>query len=283
MMRTSQQLKSLVRNLSMGDSAKSQTIIRNYVMERFLERLSLSRYRKNLILKGGVLVAAMIGLDKRSTMDIDTTIKGLALSAETIRGIVTDISLIEIDDGMAFEIHGIESIMDEMEYPGIRVMLSASLEKMRIPLKLDFSTGDIVTPSETAFSLKLLFENRTISVLAYTLETVIAEKLETLLVRGTLNTRMRDFYDIYVLENTQTHSISARTLYSAFKGTVVKRGTAAVVADADLILREIESDAEMITLWSNYQRKFDYASDISWEMAIAAVRRICEIALTLEN
>jgi predicted nucleotidyltransferase component of viral defense system len=153
MIHTPRQLKALVRNLSKGDSAKAQMIIRTYVMERFLERLSRSRYRNNLILKGGTLVAAMVGLDNRSTMDVDTTVKGVDLSVESIRRIVDEIASIEIEDGMAFKIKSIEPIMEESDYPGIRVMMDAMLETMQTPLKLDFSTGDAITPSEIAYSL----------------------------------------------------------------------------------------------------------------------------------
>jgi len=278
MIHTSRQLKALVRNLSKGDSAKAQIIIRNYVMERFLERLSLSRYRNNLILKGGTLVAAMVGLDNRSTMDVDTTVKGMDLSAETVRSIIGEITMIEVDDGMTFEMKSIEPIMNEADYPGIRVMMDTMLETMRTPFKIDFSTDDVVTPHEVAYSFKLLFEERTISILAYNLETVLAEKLETLLARGTVNTRMRDFYDIFALENSQMHNVSEETLHAAFAATVQKRGTFALTGDADLILSEIETDLGLMTLWNNYQRKFDYAADISWEMAMDAVKRLVQIA-----
>lgn len=175
MIRTSRQLKALVRNLSKGDSAKAQIIIRNYVMERFLERLSLSQYRNNLILKGGTLVAAMVGLDNRSTLDVDTTLKNMPLHETSTRQVVEEITAIQIDDGMMFEIKSVASIMDEADYPGIRIMLDTTLETMHTPLKIDFSTGDVITPREVSYSFRLLFEERTISILAYNLETVLAE------------------------------------------------------------------------------------------------------------
>ena len=199
MIRTSRQLKALVRNLSKGDSTKAQIIIRNYIMERFFERLSISPYRDNLILKGGALIAAMVGLNNRSTLDIDATIKNLPLSEESVVQIVEDITGIQIGDGVAFEIKIVSRIMDEAEYPGIRVALNTTLETMSTPLKIDFSTGDAITPGEVSYSYKLLFENRTISILAYNPETVLAEKLETIITRGTANTRMRDFYDWTIL------------------------------------------------------------------------------------
>ena len=275
MIRTSRQLKALVRNLSKGDSTRAQIIIRNYVIERFLERLSISPYRDNLILKGGTLVAAMVGLDNRSTLDVDATIKNLPLSEESVRKIVGEITSAPIDDGMVFEIKSIAPIMDDAEYPSIRVSLDTALETMRTHLKIDFSTGDVITPREVSYSFKLLFEDRAISILAYNLETVLAEKLETLLARGTANSRMRDFYDIFALGQSQSHNIDRGLLKAAFANTSEKRGSSAVMSDMDIILDEVENSPEMMALWKNYQRKFKYASDIGWDEVMQAVRKLC--------
>jgi predicted nucleotidyltransferase component of viral defense system len=277
MIHTSTQLKALVRNVSKGDSAKAQIIIRNYVMERFLERLSLSRYRNNLVLKGGMLVAAMVGLNNRSTMDMDATLKNLPLTEESARKVTQEITSIYVDDGMTFEIKSVAPIMDESDYPGIRLMLDTALEKMHTPLKIDFSTGDVITPSEVSYSFPLLFENRTISILAYNLETVLAEKIETLLSRGTANTRMRDFYDVFVLTTTQAHNINNATLKEAFGKTSEKRGSAILLSDADLILDEIGESQALINLWKNYQKKFDYAAEVSWEAVTASTRHLVGI------
>lgn len=277
MIHTSRQLKALVRNISRGDSAKAQVIIRNYVMERFLERLSLSQYRNNLILKGGTLVAAMVGLDNRTTMDVDTTLKNMPLNEENARRIIEEIAAIQIEDGMIFEIKSVTPIMDEADYPGIRIMLDTSIETMHTPLKIDFSTGDIITPREVSYSFCLLFEDRTISILAYNLETVLAEKVETLLTRGTANTRMRDFYDIYVLTSAQTYNVDKAILKEAFTNTSEKRGSIGLLADVNLILKEIAESDIMADLWKNYQRKFDYAADIFWDDVMRAVRCLVDI------
>ncbi len=274
MIRTSRQLKALVRNKSKGDSTKAQIIIRNYVMERFLERLSLSPYRDNLILKGGTLVSAMVGLDNRSTMDVDATIQNLPLSVADARKVVNEIASIQIDDGVTFEIKSAANIMDEADYTGVRVALDATLETMHTPLKIDLSTGDVITPQAVLYSFKLMFEDRSISILAYNLETVLAEKLETLLSRGTANTRMRDFYDIYVLETMRRQIIDPSVLREAFLSTCKKRGSQAVVQDAALILDEIQMSKEMVVLWKKYQSKFDYAADIEWKDVIQSVRKL---------
>jgi predicted nucleotidyltransferase component of viral defense system len=277
MIHTSRQLKALVRNMSKGDSTKAQIIIRNYVMERFLERLSLSPYRDNLILKGGTLVSAMVGLDNRSTMDVDATIQNLPLSVEDARRVVEEIISIQIEDGITFEIKSAANIMDEADYAGVRITLDATLETMHTPLKIDLSTGDVITPRAVSYSFKLLFEDRSISILAYNLETVLAEKLETLLSRGTANTRMRDFYDIYALETMQQQNIDPFVLREAFVNTSRKRGSQAVVQDIALILDEIQESKEMTALWINYQRKFDYATGIEWSDVVQSSRKLCDM------
>lgn len=180
MIRTATQLKAKVRNLSGNDSQKSQTLIRNFIMERFLERISLSQYRDNFILKGGMLVAAVVGLDTRATMDIDTTVKSLNLSKDNAIKIVKDIIAVDIPDGVQFKIIKVTDIMEEHDYPGIRFMLEATLDKMRQAVKIDISTGDIITPGAVEYSYNLMFEDRSISLWTYNLETLLAEKLEPL-------------------------------------------------------------------------------------------------------
>ena len=239
MIKTSRQLKALVRNLTKGDSLQAQIIMRNYVMERFLERISLSKYRNNFILKGGMLVSAMVGLDTRSTMDIDTTIKNMPLSVENAREMIEEIIAVPIDDGMTFSIKSVGEIMDEAEYTGVRVNLEATLETMRTPLKVDISTGDIITPREVLYTFKLMFEERTISILAYNLETVLAEKKETVIARGVANTRLRDYYDLYILQNEYTHAISMEQFKAAFLATCKKRNSIQLIAEGNKILKEL--------------------------------------------
>lgn len=259
MIHTSRQLKALVRNMSRGNSAQAQIIIRNYVMERFLERLSLSKYQGNFILKGGMLVSAMVGLDARSTLDIDTTLRNLPLSVDDISDILGEIISVPLDDGVAFQITRVSEIMDEAEYPGIRAMLEAELDTMRTPLKLDISTGDAITPREVSYQFKLMFEERTINILAYNLETVLAEKLETVLSRGTANTRLRDFYDLYILHHDTPAAFDAGHLRAAFSATCVKRGSSGVAVNGIKTLEEIRESADMQALWRGYQKKYAYA------------------------
>lgn len=276
MVHTSRQLKALVRNRSGGDSAKAQTIIRNYIMERLLERISLSEYRNHFILKGGMLVSAMVGLENRTTMDIDTTIKNLTLTVEDVRDILTEIMKIQVEDGIIFTIKRVSEIMEETEYPGVRAMLEAQLDTMRTPLKIDISTGDVITPEEIQFEYKLMFEDRTISIYAYNIETVLAEKLETVISRGTANTRLRDFYDLYILQQEKGKSVDLLKLKMAMAATCRKRGSLKVMERGIAILEQIYCDTDMEKRWETYRKKFDYAKDYTWNQVMESIRNLCE-------
>ena len=207
MIKTARQLKDLIRNLSKDKSADAQILMRNYMMERFLERISLSEYRDKFILKGGMLVAAMVGLDARSTMDIDATVKGATVGIEDVENMIASIISVPVDDGVGFRVKRISEIMDEAEYPGIRVSMETEFDGVITPLKIDISTGDAITPREVRYSFKLMLEDRSIEIWAYNLETVLAEKLETVVSRATTNTRMRDFYDLHILSQLHGQSI----------------------------------------------------------------------------
>jgi predicted nucleotidyltransferase component of viral defense system len=262
MIKTSRQLKDLVHNLSGGNSAKAQIIIRNYIMERFLERVSLSKYNKNFIFKGGMMVSSIVGIDNRSTMDIDTTLKNINLSIDDIKKVLLDISEIKVNDGITFSVKNVIEIMDEAEYPGIRASLEAQLENMRTPLKIDFSTGDAITPKEIEYKYNLMFENRSISILAYNIETILAEKMETIISRSIANTRLRDFYDLRILYDTV--DINYDKLNSAILATCEKRHTYKILLNAKSVIAQVETDDGLQRLWENYQRKYDYAREYNW-------------------
>lgn len=274
MIHTSTQLKALVRNKSHGDNAKAMTLIRNFVMERFLERISLSKYSGNLILKGGLLIASMVGLDNRATMDIDTTIRNYNLSAKDAEKMMEDIIAVPLDDGTRFTVKSVESIMDEAEYPGIRFKLEAALDTMKTPLKIDISTDDVITPKEVNYEYKLMFEERSIPLLAYNLETVLAEKMETIVSRGTLNTRMRDYYDLMILNVVKSDSINYVDLAKALEATSRKRNSYELLSAPEHILKQIKSDAGLMEQWQIYQRKFDYAAVYHWEDIVTNIERL---------
>lgn len=279
MITTARQLKDLIRNLSKKKSADAQILMRNYMMERFLERISLSEYKNQFILKGGMLVVAMVGLDARATMDLDATIKGTNVSVEDVEMIISQIISIPLDDGVSFRIKRISEIMEEADYPGVRVSMETKFDGVITPLKIDISTGDIITPREIKYNFNLMLENRTIEVWAYNLETVLAEKLETVISRNVTNTRMRDFYDIYILQKLYGEQLSKDVLWDALVATAKKRETLEQIEteDIDEVFDEIQSSSVMENLWKAYQRNYSYSADIPWHTIMKSIRTLYEI------
>lgn len=272
MIHSSKQLKDLIRNLSKEVGIEAHVLIRKYMMERFLERVSSSKYNGSFILKGGMLVAAFVGVEARATMDIDTTIKGIPVTIVDMERTIIEISNIDLDDNVKFRIKKVSEIMDEAEYSGIRFSMDAVLDGAVIPLKIDISTGDVITPREIAYSYKLMFEDRTIPIMTYPIETVLAEKLETVISRSITNTRMRDFYDIHILLKSQ--NINADILALALERTAKKRGNFNLLENAESVLKIVKSDEDMKRLWNIYQKKFKYAGEYTWDEVIHSVREL---------
>ena len=275
---TPEQIKGRIKSVAKQNNADARTLMRIYMMERFLERLAQSEYRDNFIIKGGILVTAMIGVAHRSTMDIDTSMKNLNLSAEDALRVVNQVKDIDLDDGVSFEVKDVSNIMDEMEYPGIRVTMNANMGRLITPLKIDISTGDVITPRAIEFNYDLLLEDRSISLWSYNLETILAEKLQTVLARGILNTRMRDFYDIRMLLDTYEDKVNKAVLKDAFAATCKKRGTDHLQEQAEEIIKIIEADEQLQVLWRAYQKKYSYAADIDYASVISGVRKLMEIS-----
>ncbi len=285
MITTARQLKDLIRNLSKKKSTDAQILMRNYMMERFLERISLSEYKDQFILKGGMLVAAMVGLDARATMDLDATVKGANVSVTDIEMIISRIISIPIDDGVSFRIKRISEIMEEADYPGVRVSMETKFDGVITPLKIDISTGDVITPREIKYSFNLMFEDRTIEVWAYNLETVLAEKLETVISRNVTNTRMRDFYDIYILQKLYEEQFKKEVLWNALVATARKRGTLEQIESGDIreVFEEVESSSIMEKLWKTYQKNYSYAADIPWHIIMESIRFLYQTACDERN
>lgn len=271
---TPEQIKGCIKSVAKQNNADARTLMRIYMMERFLERLAQSEYRDNFIIKGGILVTAMIGVAHRSTMDIDTSMKNLNLSAEDALRVVNQVKDIDLDDGVSFDVKDVSNIMDEMEYPGIRVTMNANVGRLITPLKIDISTGDVITPRAIEFNYDLLLEDRSISLWSYNLETILAEKLQTVLARGILNTRMRDFYDIRMLLDTYEDKVNKVVLKDAFAATCNKRGTDHLQEQAEEIIKIIEADEQLQVLWRAYQKKYSYAAEIDYASVINGVRKL---------
>jgi len=262
-------LKANVRNISHGDDRVAKAYLRIFFMERFMERVSLSDYKDNFILKGGMLVSSLLGIDVRATMDIDTTIKALPLNSGEIEKIIHKICLKEIDDNVSFSITRIETIMDDFEYPGVRVHMEGYLDKLRQPLKIDVSTDDVITPSAIDYKYKLLFEDRTIDLLSYNIETMLAEKIQTIIHRGLANTRMRDFYDVYELINHVEYSIEL--LREAFEATCKKRETLFSKEKIDEEIANIKSSNLLRERWNLFKDKNFFIEELEYEVVITEI------------
>ena len=269
---TPEQVKGRIKNVARENRTDARTLMRIYMMERFLERVAESDYKDNFVIKGGMLVTAMVGVALRSTMDIDTSIKNQNLSVEDAKRIINEIKDIDLGDGVNFEIKEVSNIMDEMEYPGIRFTMNAVMGKMTTPIKIDISTGDVITPRAIEYQYNLLLDNRSISLWSYNLETILAEKYQTVLARGILNTRMRDLYDIRTLLSIYSENIDNDVLKRAFDATCKKRGTESLKAEAPRIMSVISNDRQLYTLWQSYQKKYLYAADISYEDIMDSIK-----------
>jgi predicted nucleotidyltransferase component of viral defense system len=218
-------LKAIIKNMALKNHLPAQAVLQNYLLERLLERISLSRYQDMVILKGGMLISAIVGINSRTTMDMDATLRGYPLSEKTILLALSEICAIPLGDDVIFEVDHITPIREDDEYGGFRVSIIAKYESIKTPLKIDITTGDIITPEAVRFPFHSNFEEKEIEVWAYNNETILAEKVETILRRSVLNTRPRDFYDVYIIMKTQQKVINKKTCKAALLATSKNRNS----------------------------------------------------------
>ena len=275
-MKNAMQLKSIIKNIAKEKKISAQLVLQNYMLERFLERVSVSKYVNNFIVKGGFLISSLVGLYTRATMDMDATIKRYPVNKETIQKMIKEIIQIDLHDDISFTFKSIGEIREDDEYTGYRVALSANYPPMSVPLKLDITTGDKITPCEIEYKYTLMLENRKIRVLAYNMATILAEKLETVITRGDQNTRPRDYYDIYILSKIQGANININTLADALKATAEKRGSTTVLRNYKRIIENIQNSDIMKKRWENYRKDFDYAAGIEFSDTCNAVVALIE-------
>lgn len=270
------QLKALVKKKAAEKEIPEQLVLQNYMLERLLERITLTKYQKNFVVKGGFLIGAIVGLDTRTTMDLDATIKGLELSHTTIRLVFEEVCQVRLDDDVTFEIRSIEDIREADDYPGIRVGLKADYPPISVPLFVDVTTGDKITPEAIDYKLNLMFDGRSIQVLAYNLETLLAEKIETVISRNIANTRPRDFYDIYILHRRHANDWSPVILEKAIKATAKKRGSLQAIRDYEKAMLEVAASDKMQGFWKKYQRDYNYAVGVEFN-------DICRLIINILN
>ncbi|MBQ1288692.1 MAG: nucleotidyl transferase AbiEii/AbiGii toxin family protein [Erysipelotrichaceae bacterium] len=277
-MRNAMQLKAIIRNIAKEKRISAQLVLQNYMLERFLERVSLSSYRDNYIIKGGFLIASMVGLDTRATMDMDATIKGMPVNPETVREMIEAILSVPVEDDVSFELKSIGNIRKDDIYGGFRAALTANYGKMAIPLKLDITIGDSITPKEIEYEYKLMLEDRSIRVLAYNLTTVLAEKLEAVISRSDQSTRLRDYYDIFILAKLEAQNINSDQLGLALRKTSERRGSFGTIMQYRKIIETVRNSEVMKQRWLDYQKDFEYAKGILFEDACDAVLAVMEKA-----
>lgn len=269
-------IKGKIRSFAEKKNLKSQEVLQIYFFERFLERLSKSKYKNNFVIKGGFLISSLIGIENRTTMDMDTTIKGIAVKEEKIKEIVQEIININVDDGIIFEIKDISYIREEDEYENFRVSLIANVGKTKNPMKLDLTTGDAITPREIEYTYPCIFSKEDIKIMAYPLETILAEKYETIIRRNITTTRMRDFYDLYTLYKLKKDQIDYEILKEAIEKTSNKRGSWEIMKDYKEIIEDIKEDSYLRFLWKVYLKENKYIENLTFD-------KIVDVVITLSN
>ena len=278
MKRNAMSLKAIINNIAKENKVSAQSVLQTYMLERLLERISISKYKDNFILKGGMLISAMLGIDSRTTMDMDTTIKGFKLTEENITNIINEICNIKIDDEVTFEVLKIELIREDDDYGGYRITFKANyMESMPVIMKIDITTGDKITYKEIKYSFNLMLEDRKIQIWSYNLETVIAEKFESIIKRGILGTRIRDYYDVYMLLNTQTKNINFNTLKDAIYSTAEYRNTINIIKDWSKIIEQLDNSDIMKKQWERYKKDNFYAKEIKYEDLIESLKKVRKI------
>lgn len=278
MKRNTMSFKAIINNMAKENNVVAQSVLQTYMLERLLERISISKYKDNFILKGGMLISAMLGIDSRTTMDMDTTIKGFPLTKDNITNIMDEICNIEIDDNVTLKINKVELIREDDDYGGYRITFETKYNnEMPVIIKIDITTGDKITYKEIEYSFTLMLEDRKIQIWSYNVETIIAEKFEAIVKRGVFSTRIRDYYDVYMLINTQNKIIDKKTLKDAITLTAQHRGTSEIIKDWKKIVEKIANDSKMRQQWKRYQKDNFYAEEIEYKELINAISKVGEI------
>lgn len=274
MIKNKDSLKAKVSNLASTTNIPNKYLIQSFMFEALLKRISASKYKDKFIIKGGLLLSSIFGVNLRSTMDLDTTIKGLPLDRTTITKVINEIISIDLKDNIKLEIENIKDIREEELYSGFNINLKAEFDGLRTNLMIDITTGDVITYKEVQFEYKTLFDSETINIMTYNYETIIAEKFEAIISRNIDNTRMKDYYDLYMFVNLKWNDIDKTILRKAIFNTSKKRDTLNYIEEADKYIELINEDSKLKLLWKNYQNNYVYAKDISFENTIDAIKVI---------
>lgn len=276
-MKTPEQLKGTIRSMAAKKNLRAQEVLQMFLFERILERMANSRFKDNFILKGGLLISSMIGITERTTMDMDTTVRGIQMEEDEIVSAVKEIVAIDVEDGIVFEYKGIEPIREEDAYNNFRVHLQAKYGKIDSPMKIDVTTGDAITPAAIQYDFPMLFEKKSIPVMAYTLETVLAEKYETIIRRNIGSTRARDYYDLHTLYRSRKSSVRPEILKAAVLHTAMKRDSVQDMQDWKEILKDIREEPAMYLLWDNYVAENKYIRELEFHIVLDTVEEVAKL------
>lgn len=255
-------IKRLAKEMENKYDLNYYEILQRYMFERVLERISVSNYQDNFILKGGLLLSAMFGIGNRMTKDMDATITGIDVSKDKMLKVLNEILSINLKDGVKFDVVDITDIREDDEYGGNKYHIVGKLQSLKVNLEIDISTGDKVTPRELKYKYPLIFEDRTIMITSYNIETILAEKIETVLRRGVFNSRMKDFYDIYYFLTKLRKDIDINILKEAVDNTFTKRNSFEYLKDYEQIINSIIGNERIEKLWNIYSNKYKYSNGI---------------------
>ncbi|MBV6370948.1 nucleotidyl transferase AbiEii/AbiGii toxin family protein [Enterococcus faecium] len=276
-MKTPEQLKGAIRSMAAKKNLRAQEVLQMFLFERIIDRLAASSFRDNFILKGGLLISSMIGIGERTTMDMDTTVRGIQMEEDEIVSAVKEIIAMDVGDGISFEFQKIEPIREDDAYNNFRVHLRAKYGKIDSPMKIDITTGDIITPAAIRYDFPFVFEEKTVSVMAYTLETVLAEKYETIIRRNIGTTRARDYYDLHTLYRSRKDVVQIEVLRVAVIHTAEKRDSVDDIMDWRDILKDIREEPQLYLLWDNYAADNKYIGDLKFNEVLDTVDEIAKI------
>ena len=276
-MKSPEQLKGAIRNIAERKNIQAAAVLQMFLFERIIERISLSPYKYQFILKGGLLISSLIGVEQRTTMDMDTTILGLSVNEETMTNVISELLLVDVNDGITFSLNELKPIREEGQYENFCATIIADYGKIHATLKIDITTGDAITPREVAYSYPFMFEDRSVSVMAYPLETILAEKYETILRRNVTSTRARDLYDIYTLYNMKKDEIRINILREAILKTANKRNSSEYLNQYEDVYKLMSEDSSQEKMWLAYQRSNSFAKEILYQDVIKTILAIGKI------
>jgi predicted nucleotidyltransferase component of viral defense system len=264
-------VRARIQNKSRESGIPADVLYRRYLLERFIARIAASEHRDSIIIKGGMLLSAIAGIDMRATRDLDTTIRGNRLTIADFEKIVKDVIAAKVDDDVTFTFDRADEIVLDSSYPCCRVRLRAKFGTANERVDIDVTTGDVITPHEIEFGFPTLFGDEKLPILAYTLETVLAEKITAILDLGVLNTRAKDFYDLHLITTTQADRIDKPTFAAALRNTLRRRGKESLLDQSRELIHDTLNSHDIQEQWKKYSAQQSYAAQITFSQIAGAV------------